>query len=57
MTGWTGASVGRIGSWLDNAVVESLFATLKLEVVDRQHSRTHTRAEARASIFRCVESA
>ena len=57
MTGWTGASVGRIGSWLDNAVVESLFATLKLEVVDRQHSRTRTRAEARASTFRCVESA
>jgi putative transposase len=42
-------SVGRAGSCLDNAVAESLFATLKVELVDRQHYQT--RAEARASIF------
>jgi hypothetical protein len=51
-TSGTGAFHGRTGSCLDNAVVESLFA-LKVELVDRQHSRTRTRAEAGASIFRC----
>jgi transposase InsO family protein len=50
-------SMGCIGSCLDNAVAESLLATLKVELVDRQHYRTSTRAEARASIFRCVENA
>jgi putative transposase len=42
-------SMGRTGSCLDNAVAESFFATLKVELVDRQHFRT--RAEARAAIF------
>ncbi len=42
-------SMGRTGSCLDNAVAESWFASLKVELVDRQHYRTH--AEARASIF------
>jgi putative transposase len=42
-------SMGRIGSCLDNAVAESWFASLKVELVDRQHYRT--RAEARASVF------
>jgi putative transposase len=42
-------SVGRTGSCLDNAVAESFFATLKVELVDRQHYRTQ--AQARASIF------
>jgi putative transposase len=42
-------STGRTGSCLDNAVAESFFATLKVELVDRCHYRT--RAEARASIF------
>jgi putative transposase len=42
-------SMGRTGSCLDNAVAESFFATLKVELVDRQ--RYQTRAEARASIF------
>jgi putative transposase len=45
-------SMGRTGSCLDNAVAESFFATLKVELVDRQ--RYHTRAEARASIFRWI---
>jgi putative transposase len=42
-------SMGRTGSCLDNAVAESWFASLKVELVDRQHYRT--RAEARTSIF------
>jgi len=42
-------SMGRTGSCLDNAVAESWFATLKVELVDRHHYRT--RAEARVSIF------
>jgi putative transposase len=45
-------SMGRTGSCLDNAVAESLFATLKVELVDRCHYRT--RAQARASIFRWI---
>jgi putative transposase len=42
-------SMGRTGSCLDNAVAESWFASLKVELVNRQHYRT--RAEARVSIF------
>ena len=42
-------SMGRTGSCLDNAAAESLFATLKVELVSRRRYRT--RAEARASIF------
>jgi putative transposase len=42
-------SMGRTGSCLDNAVAESWFASLKVELVDRDHY--HTRAEARAAIF------
>ena len=45
-------SMGRTGSCLDNAVAESFFATLKVELVDRHHDRT--RAQARASIFRWI---
>ena len=45
-------SMGRTGSCLDNAVAESFFATLKVELVDRHHYRS--RAEARASIFRWI---
>jgi putative transposase len=45
-------SMGRTGSCLDNAVAESWFATLKVELVDRCHYRT--RAQARASIFRWI---
>ena len=42
-------SMGRTGSCLDNAVAESWFASLKVELVDRAHY--HTRAEARAAVF------
>jgi transposase InsO family protein len=41
--------MSRTGSCLDNAVAESWFASLKVELVDRAHY--HTRAEARAAIF------
>ena len=41
--------MGRTGSCLDNAVAESWFASLKVELVHRAHYRT--RAEARAAIF------
>ena len=44
--------MGRTGSCLDNAVAESFFATLKVELVDRCHYRT--RAQARAAIFRWI---
>jgi putative transposase len=42
-------SMSRTGSCLDNAVAESWFATLKVELVHRHHYRT--RAEARTAIF------
>jgi transposase InsO family protein len=42
-------SMSRTGSCLDNAVAESWFASLKVELVGRVHYRT--RAEARAAIF------
>jgi putative transposase len=42
-------SLSRTGSCLDNAVAESWFASLKVELVDRH--RWRTRAEARAAIF------
>src|SRR5512132_2502792 len=42
-------SMGRTGSCLDNAVAESWFASLKVELVGRAHYRT--RDEARAAIF------
>jgi putative transposase len=45
-------SMSRTGSCLDNAVAESWFASLKVELVHRQHYRT--RAEARTSIFRWI---
>jgi putative transposase len=42
-------SAGRTGSCLDNAVAESFFATLKVELVHRLHFAT--RADARRAIF------
>jgi putative transposase len=41
--------MSRTGSCLDNAVAESWFASLKVELVGRAHYRT--RAEARTAIF------
>ncbi|MDP8927157.1 MAG: integrase core domain-containing protein [Actinomycetota bacterium] len=45
-------SAGRIGSCLDNAVAESFFASLKVELVNRRRYRT--RAQARSAIFRWI---
>jgi putative transposase len=45
-------SMSRTGSCLDNAVAESWFASLKVELVHRQHYRT--RAAARTAIFRWI---
>jgi transposase InsO family protein len=45
-------SMSRTGSCLDNAVAESWFASLKVELVHRQHYRT--RAQARTAIFRWI---
>src|SRR5918993_323254 len=42
-------SMSRTGSCLDNAVAESFFASLKVELVDRAHYRTLD--EARAAVF------
>ena len=41
--------MSRTGSWLDNAVAESWFDSLKVELVDRAHYRTRT--QARTAIF------
>ena len=46
-------SMSRRGNCLDNAPMESFFASLKKEHV--HHARFHTRAEARAAVFEYVE--
>ncbi len=46
-------SMSRCGNCWDNAPVESFFATLKRELIHRQHYST--RAEARAAIFEYIE--
>lgn len=46
-------SMSRKGNCYDNAAMESFFATLKNELVDRRHYRT--RAEARRDIFAYIE--
>jgi len=48
------ASMGRRGECLDNAPVESFFATLKTELV--HHRRYRTRAEAKSEIFEYIET-
>lgn len=46
-------SMSRKGNCWDNAVVESFFHTLKVELV--HHRRYHTRDEARQDIFEWIE--
>ena len=46
-------SMSRKGDCLDNAPMESLFASLKKEHV--HHARFRTREEARAAVFEYVE--
>jgi len=48
------ASMSRKGNCWDNAVAESFFATLELELIVR--SDWHTRDEARCAIFRYIET-
>ena len=48
------ASMSRVGDCWDNAVAESFFATLELELIAHHTWRTH--AEARQAIFRYIET-
>ena len=47
-------SMGSIGDALDNAMAESLFGTLQLELLDRRH--WETRAELASAIFEYIEA-
>jgi transposase InsO family protein len=47
------SSMSRVGNFWDNAVAESFFATLKLELV--YQTRWDTRAEARSAVFEYIE--
>jgi putative transposase len=47
-------SLGSVGDCFDNAITESLFATLECELLDRQSFRTRT--EARLAIFDYLET-
>src|SRR3954462_1879128 len=47
-------SMSRKGDCLDNAPVESFFASLEKEHV--HHARFRTRAEARTAVFECIET-
>ena len=46
-------SMSRKGQCLDNAPMESFFASLKKELVHREHFKT--RAQAKAAIFEYIE--
>ena len=46
-------SMGRVGSALDNAMIESFFGTLQLELFDRR--RWSTRAALTTAIFEWIE--
>ena len=47
------ASMGSVGSCYDNAMAESFFATLEVELIDR--SDWATLAHARAAVFEYIE--
>ena len=46
-------SMGSVGDCLDNAMCESLFATLECELLDRR--RFKTQSEARMAVFEFIE--
>ena len=46
-------SMNSVGSWYDNAPMESFFGTLKRERV--HHCAYQTRNEARPDVFYCIE--
>jgi putative transposase len=48
-------SMGSVGDALDNAIVESFFGTLKLELGLQHGRRFRTRAEATSAIFEYIE--
>jgi putative transposase len=48
------ASMGSVGNCYDHALIESFFATLECELIDRRHWRT--RAEARLEVFWWIEA-
>jgi putative transposase len=48
------ASMGSVGDCFDHALVESFFATLECELIDRRHWRT--RKEARLEVFWWLEA-
>jgi len=48
------ASMNGVGSWYDNAPMESFFGTLKCELV--HHCAYHTRDEAKADLFFYIEA-
>jgi putative transposase len=47
-------SMGSVGDALDNAMAESFFGTLQLELLDRR--RWQTRAELASAIFEYIEA-
>src|SRR4029450_7011973 len=48
------ASMGSVGDCFDHALIESFFATLECELIDRRHWRT--REEARLEVFWWLEA-
>jgi putative transposase len=48
------SSMGTVGDALDNAMAESFFGTLQLELLDRRH--WETRAELASAIFEYIEA-
>jgi putative transposase len=48
------ASMGSVGDAFDHALIESFFATLECELIDRRH--WHTREEARLEVFWWLEA-
>jgi putative transposase len=48
------ASMGSVGDCYDHALIESFFATLECELVDRRHWRT--REQARLEVFWWIEA-
>jgi putative transposase len=48
------ASMGSVGDCFDHALIESFFASLECELIDRRHWRTH--AEARLEVFWWLEA-
>jgi len=48
------ASMGSVGDCFDHALIESFFASLECELIDRRHWRT--REEARLEVFYWIEA-